>query len=394
MAARDPDPRPLIAHVLHRFDVGGLENGVVNLINRMPADRYRHAVIALTEVGSLRQRVQRDDVVFHALHKAPGHGLREARPFACVLRELGVDVVHTRNLGTLEMQAVAWWAGVPVRVHGEHGWDTHDPEGKSVKYRWVRRAWRPFVHRYIALSGQLRQYLCRDVGIPEDKVTQICNGVDTQRFSPAVGGRAMVAGLPWADARAWVVGTVGRLQDIKDQVTLARAFVRALELAPEARATMRLAVVGEGPLRQPVQAVLHAAGVEDLAWLPGERSDVPAVLRGLDAFVLPSQAEGISNTILEAMATGLPIVATRVGGNAELLVDGQSGRLVAPCDVEGLAAALLDDWRNQEGARARGRAALERVRRHFSLDAMIAAYCAFYDGELARTQARRSARLA
>src|SRR5919206_53444 len=121
------DPRPLVAHIVHRFDVGGLENGVVNLINRMPAERFRHAVIALTEVGDFRRRVQRDDVAFHALHKPPGQGLRVAPKLMRLLREIKPALVHTRNLGALEMALPAWWAGVPVRVHGEHGWDSHDP---------------------------------------------------------------------------------------------------------------------------------------------------------------------------------------------------------------------------------------------------------------------------
>jgi hypothetical protein len=142
------DQRPLVAHVLHRFDVGGLENGVVNLINRMPEERFRHAVISMTEIGGeFLKRVQRDDVQFHALNKPPGQGLRVASRLLRVLREARPALVHTRNLGALEMTLPAAWAGVPVRVHGEHGWDTSDPDGRSVKYRLIRRAYRPFVHR-------------------------------------------------------------------------------------------------------------------------------------------------------------------------------------------------------------------------------------------------------
>jgi hypothetical protein len=116
--AREEDGRVLIAHVVHRFAVGGLENGVVNLINHLPAARYAHAVIALTEVTDFKRRVTRDDVTFHSLHKAPGHGLAIHRDLMRVFRELKPAIVHTRNIGASDAQLPAFLAGVPVRIHG------------------------------------------------------------------------------------------------------------------------------------------------------------------------------------------------------------------------------------------------------------------------------------
>jgi sugar transferase (PEP-CTERM/EpsH1 system associated) len=383
-----PDSRPLVAHVVYRFDVGGLENGVVNLINRMPAERFRHAVIAMTEVSDFRQRVQRPDVQFHALHKPPGQGLRIAPAMVRLLRELRPAVVHTRNLGALEMALPAAWAGVPVRVHGEHGWDSNDPDGLSRKCRFVRRLYRPFVHRYVALSRHLQRYLVDAVGVPANRVVQLYNGVDTQRFRPAPQ-RTPIEGSPFNDPALWLVGTVGRLQAITDQVLLARAFVRALERgAPQARDRLRLVIAGEGALRASVEQVLREAGVESLAWLAGARDDVPDVLRGLDAFVLPSRAEGISNTILEAMATGLPIVATAVGGNVELLEHGVTGTLVPSGHVDAMATALLEDLAQPQLARQRGEAARSAVQRRFSLDSMVAAYGDLYERLLTQAAER------
>jgi sugar transferase (PEP-CTERM/EpsH1 system associated) len=382
------DPRPLVAHVVHRFDIGGLENGVVNLINRLPAERFRHAVIAMTEVTDFRRRVQRDDVGFYALNKPPGQTLRVAPRLVRLLREIGPAIVHTRNLGTLEMSLPAAWAGVPLRVHGEHGWDTSDPDGRSLKFRLVRRLYRPFVHRYVALSRHLNRYLVDRVGVPAQRVVQIYNGVDTQRFRPPEAGRLPIAGAPFAEPNLWLVGTVGRLQAIKDQVTLARAFVRALEFAPAARDRLRLVIAGSGPLRAQIEAVLHEGAAAPLAWLAGDRDDVPDLLRGLDAFVLPSLAEGISNTILEAMASGLPIVATAVGGNVELLDHGITGTLVPAAEVDTMARALLDDLADPAAARARGAAARAAVQRRFSLDSMVAAYGDLYEGLLTQAAAR------
>jgi sugar transferase (PEP-CTERM/EpsH1 system associated) len=378
------DTRPLVAHVLFRFDVGGLENGVVNLINRLPAERFRHAVVALTEVTDFRRRVERDDVQYIAMNKPPGQGIWIANRMRRVLRDLKPAIVHTRNLAALEMQFPAALAGVPVRVHGEHGWDTSDPDGRSLKGRLERRLYRPFVHRYVALSRQIEHYLVDRVGVGAKHVTQIYNGVDTRRFHPADGGRAPIAGSPFESGDLWLVGTAGRLQAVKDQVTLARAFVRAVELSADARTRMRLVIAGDGALRPQVEQVLQAAGVQQLAWLAGERNDVPAVMRGLDAFVLPSIAEGISNTILEAMATALPIVATAVGGNPELLEHGSTGRLVPSQDPEAMARALLDDFTQRDTAARHARAARVSVEQRFSLDRMVAAYGDLYDSLLAR----------
>jgi sugar transferase (PEP-CTERM/EpsH1 system associated) len=382
------DPRPLIAHVLHRFDTGGLENGVVNLINRLPVGRFRHAVIALTEITEFSRRIERDDVQLIALNKPPGQGVWMFPRMRNLLRDLQPAIVHTRNLGALEMTLPAAWAGVPVRVHGEHGWDMSDPDGRSRKFRLARRLYRPFVHHYIALSRHLERYLVDHIGVAPECVAQLYNGVDAGRFKPRAEGRETIVGSPFVAPELWLVGSVGRLSPVKDQVLLARAFVRALELAPEVRGRMRLVIAGEGPLRAEIEQVLRDGGAEGLAWLAGDRTDVPAVLRGLDSFVLPSIAEGISNTILEAMASALPVVATDVGGNAELLTEGVTGRLVPARDADTMARALLADFREPEQALERGRRARLEVERRFTLDGMVKAYGDLYERLLAQATAR------
>lgn len=174
------------------------------------------------------------------------------------------------------------------------------------------------------------------------------------------------------------MGTVGRMQTVKAQPLLVRAFLRALEIAPALRPRLRLVLAGDGPLRAECEALLARAGASDLAWLAGERADVPDVMRGLDCFVLPSLAEGISNTILEAMASGLPVIATDVGGNSDLVAAGETGRIVPPGDVEALAAAIAAEAADPDRARAMGRAGRSRVLERFSLPAMVAAYEAVY----------------
>ena len=376
------DLRPLIAHIVYRFDTGGLENGVVNLINRLPQDSWRHAIIALTTITDYRQRIVRDDVQFIALDKRPGHGAMLYPRMTKLLRQLGPAIVHTRNLAALEMTVPARMADVPVRIHGEHGRDVEDLDGTRRRYQWIRRLYRPFVSHYVALSNDLHRYLVDRVGVPAAQVDEICNGVDTERFHPAPA-REPIAGCPFKDPALLLVGTVGRMQPVKDQANLVRAFARAIEIDPAQRDRLRLVLVGDGPLLSDARTVLEAAGLLKLAWLPGERRDVPAILRGLDVFVLPSLAEGISNTILEAMASGLPVIATAVGGNPELVEAGRTGELVPPADPEALAECILAYGRNPDAARAAGRAGRERVERNFSLAGMVSRYEALYTRLLA-----------
>ncbi|MDH4393717.1 MAG: TIGR03088 family PEP-CTERM/XrtA system glycosyltransferase [Aquabacterium sp.] len=386
----DPNT-PLVLHLVYRFDTGGLENGVVNLINHMSADRYRHAVVALTDVNpAFAQRITRSDTQTFSLRKPPGHGARLWPAMTALIRRLQPAVVHTRNLAALEMQVPAAWCRVPARVHGEHGRDMEDLDGTRRRLQWVRRVYSPLVHHYMALSRDLAGYLEHKVGIAAPRVTQVYNGVDSRRFAPSPSGRVPLSGSPFADPSLWVVGTVGRMAAVKDQTHLARAFVRALELAPALKPRLRLAMIGDGPLRAQSQALLKAAGLSELAWLPGERSDVPDVMRSLNCFALPSLAEGISNTILEAMASGLPVIATDVGGNADLVVNGNTGQIVPPADVEALAAALVCMASDPAGALAMGFAGRAVADRRFSMQAMVDTYQAVYDRLLGRpTTAQR-----
>lgn len=377
------DVRPLVAHVMHRFDTGGLENGVVNLINHMPADAYRHAVIALTDITDFKNRIQRPDVQFFALNKQPGHVLWIYPQLYRLFRQLKPAIVHTRNLAALEATVPAWAARVPARIHGEHGRDVGDFDGTNKKCQWIRRIYSPFVKHYIALSQDLAHYLTHSVGIGAKRVTQIYNGVDTSRFHPS-SQRQDIPGSPFNKAGLWLVGTAGRMQTVKNQTNLARAFVQAINAEPRLRERLRLVMVGDGPLRNESLAILESAGLAELAWLPGERKDIPDVMRGLDCFVLPSLGEGISNTILEAMASGLPVIATAVGGNPELVDDARTGHLVPAADPGAIARAIIALALTPEKARAMGNAGRKRIEAQFSITAMIDSYQQIYDRLLGR----------
>jgi sugar transferase (PEP-CTERM/EpsH1 system associated) len=380
---RKNGPPPLIVHVIYRMAVGGLENGLVNLINRMPVGHYRHAIVSLTDISDFRQRLERPDVECFALHKRPGHDLRMLWQLWRLFRALRPTIVHSRNLAALDAQLPAWLARVPVRIHGEHGRDVQDLDGGSRRYQWLRRGFRPLIHRYVPLSRDLEQYLRGPVGIPEGRIRLICNGVDTDCFRPVMA-RPKVLPAGFAGEGTLVIGTVGRLEPVKDQLSLVKAFVELVHSAPDGD-RLRLMLVGEGSLRAPIETLLAETGLADQVWLAGARDDVPALMAAMDLFVLPSLAEGISNTILEAMACGLPVVATRVGGNAELVVEGRTGALVERANPAAMAAALAGYVHDPERRRDHGAAARQRIEEGFSLAGMVARYTDLYDELSGRT---------
>jgi sugar transferase (PEP-CTERM/EpsH1 system associated) len=367
--------RPLILHVIHHLKTGGLENGLVNLINHLPESRFRHAVACVEDYSDFRNRIKRPDVEVVALERSRVGvwGVRRALYRLC--RDWKPAVVHSRNQSGLDALLPARLAGVPFCIHSEHGWDTDDIDGKKFKPALLRRLHTPLVSQYLTVSRHLQDYLVRRVGIDARRIRQIYNGVDTARFAPRAHQPRVALPPGFAPEGAVVIGTVGRLQAVKDQATLLKAFAEACKHAPR----MRLVIVGDGPLRDELQALANSLGISDTVWFSGALSDVPAVLRELDVFVLPSLSEGISNTILEALSCGVPVVATAVGGNPELIQDGQYGRLFTPGDVPALSQILLDyaaspELRLQHAGAAR-RVAVEQ----FSLDKMMANYQAVYE---------------
>lgn len=378
---------PLIVHVIYHLGIGGLENGLVNLINHIPPERYRHAIVCLKSYDDFNKRITTAGVEIIALNKREGNDLGMYLRLFKTLRRLKPAIVHTRNLGTMEGQVVAAAARVKARVHGEHGRDIFDLHGTNRKYNLLRRAISPFIGHFIAVSRDLETWLARTVGIPPVRVSQVYNGVDSVRFHPRSGPRTGMAPTGFITDDAIVIGSVGRMAAVKDYPSLVQAFLLLLEQAPEARTRMRLLIVGDGVDRQKCLDMLQQAGMQELAWFPGERADIADLMRLMDVFVLPSLGEGISNTILEAMCSGLPVVATRVGGNVELVKEDVTGKLVPTADPETLKDVLLDYYENPGMISRQSKAARREIETGFSMQAMTRGYIDVYDKVLRNTSA-------
>ena len=373
------DTRPLILHVIHHLVTGGMENGLVSLINRMPSTSYRHAIVCIEDYSDFRNRLTRPDTEVMAMRRSQIGTWRLRYQLFRTFRRLKPAIVHSRNKSGLDALLPARLAGVPHCVHGEHGWDVHDLDGRSRKEQVLRRLHAPLVERYVTVSRSLRDYLVDRVGIRPERITTICNGVDTDKFHPADPKPVGLLPANLAGDGLVVFGTVGRLQPVKDQQTLLRAFAELVGERADVAAQARLLMVGNGPLREALEQQAQALGIAHLTAFAGDRTDVAQLLQCMDVFVLPSLAEGISNTVLEAMATGLPVLATRVGGNVELVQDGGNGALFEAGDVETLkrllAGYLADPLtRRRHGGRSRHLAV-----ENFSLKAMVEGYRGAYE---------------
>ncbi|MBS0446970.1 MAG: TIGR03088 family PEP-CTERM/XrtA system glycosyltransferase [Proteobacteria bacterium] len=374
-------PPPLILHVIHHLVIGGMENGVVNLINHMPATRYRHAVACIEDYSEFRRRIASPDVEVIALNRSRIGTTRLRLELFKLCRRMRPAIVHTRNLSGLDALMPARLAGGARNVHSEHGWDVDNLDGRRWKPALLRRLHAPFVDRYITVSKDLERFLVQRIGIRGSRITQIYNGVDTARFTP----ERTDAALPesFRGDHLIRIGSIGRLEPVKDLPTLLRAFAALLAHDPALREQARLVIVGDGPQAAPLRALADELGIARLIWFSGAIDYVPAVLRALDVFVLPSLNEGISNTLLEAMAAGLPVVASAVGGNVELVEDGCWGRLFPSGDVAALerhlsAYAVSTGLRRAHAAAGR-QAAIDR----YSLQAMVGSYLQTYDDVLA-----------
>lgn len=373
---------PLVVHIIYALGTGGLENGLVNIVNRMPAKRYRHAIVCLTNADDFANRITVPGVHVVQLHKKPGHDVAVYWRLWKTLRLLRPDIVHTRNLAALEMQAITLFLPGIKRVHGEHGRDMHDLDGSNRKYNFLRKMLQPLIHRYIAVSKDLSYWLETVVGIQSDKIEQIYNGVDTERFFASDEKNCQLAITGFLDSESIVVGAVGRLAEVKNQRSLVLAISLILKAKPELAESLRVVLVGDGPMNNELRQLVETLSLKNSVWLPGDRKDIPELLRLMDIFVLPSLAEGISNTVLEAMATGLPVVATNVGGNPELIEEGYNGLLVDVDDPQQLAEAILTLVNDPVLREKMGINGSDRVRQVFDWHNTVSEYVSVYDHAL------------
>jgi len=364
-----------ILHVLNRVGVGGTEHGAMKIISGLADDEFEHAICATRGIdpsfSAVRNGGQRVFVAGDIKANFQFLILRLIRIF----RAYKPHVVHSRNWGAIEAIPAARLAGVPVVVHSEHGYEVQTITGLPRRQRLLRRALYPFADAVFTVTEELRQYHARQAWVDPSTLGVICNGVDTRRFSPGPETRASIRATLGIPDHKLLIGSVGRMVAIKDYSTLFRAADRLCQRGID----LHVIMVGCGPeLGRYHEEVSQMPALAGRVTFCGDRDDVSDLLKAMDVFVLTSLSEGMSNTLLEAMSTGLPVIATRVGGNPALIPNERYGLMFNPGATEELCDHLAELAAGPAWRQELGQAARQRALARFDLKRMLNSYRDLY----------------
>jgi sugar transferase (PEP-CTERM/EpsH1 system associated) len=368
----ETDRRIHIVHVQESLEVGGLENGVVNIANGLDPSRFRTTICCLNRLGPLTSRLDNSKVRYLCLNEKAGKRLMLFFRLQRLFTHICADIVHTHNYYSGVYGIIGAKLSKHAKIiHGEHG----NPTFSSAIQKTAVRNIYPMAHTVVTVSSELGRALAGQ-GVPATKIKCILNGVDTRRFKPAASdmktSKRQALGVEESDI---LFGYVGRISAEKGVDRLLYAFSKL----NKSYRNVRLAIAGDGPIFGAIKILADKLDIGASVIFLGSRDDVHEVYSCFDVFILPSLVEGLSNVILEAMASGLAIVATDVGGNSELITHRESGIIVAPDSVEQLHQAmetLVEDRKQRESLAS---AALSRAHSGFSLNRMIHQYSDLYE---------------
>jgi len=357
-----------IAFCITDLDPGGAERALVQLVTRLDPSRWRSAVFCLSPPGTLVEVLERAGVPVTCLG---ARGIRDLGVLFQLRRELkrfGPQIVqtflfHANILGRL----AAGWAGVPYCISG-----IRVSEKRSRWPLYLDRVTNRFVETNVCVSRAVAEFSAIVGGLSRSKLVVIPNGVEVATFAEALPADRTALGIP-ADAR--IILAVGRLDPQKGLHLLVES---ARNLAPR-YSDLHFLLVGGGTLRRELVRQVTELHLESRVHFCGWRSDIPSVMKLGYGLALPSLWEGMPNVVLEAMAAGLPVVASAVEGVAELVIPNGTGFLVTPQSAEELTNALARLLDDPEEARRMGLAGQERVASQFSWDKMAAAYADLYE---------------
>lgn len=363
-----------VMHVLYYLSIGGLEQVVLNLIKKLNRQRYQPYVACLRETGGLKAELEQIGVTVIEFNRGDGLDLKLPFDFARVLRREKIAILHTHDLGPYLYGALAAkLARVPILVHTEHSYLTQNTKILKIAERVLSFG----TDLIISDSLDVTRFLVKEQHIHPKKIQTIYNGIDVSLFQTNLNGSSLktMLGLP---PESRIVGTVGRLVPVKDQRTL------ILAMAPIVAAdeNVHLVLVGDGPLRDELTALARDLGIRSQVHFLGNRRDVHKLLPLFHVFVLPSLSEGLSLSLLEAMACHRPVITTNVGGNLEIIDRPEVGILVRPGDTAALTTEIRQLLYQPEFAEKLGRQARKQVEARFSLEKMAENYEAIYESNL------------
>ncbi len=361
------DKRLHVLHVLLSLEPGGLETGVVNVVNRLNPDHFRSSIGCIKHAGEFAARITASEVKIYELGWRGGNDLILPFRLARLFRKVHPDIIHSRNAESFFYAYLgAKLAGVKCIVHSEHGRTFNDRKIRFLMQKWFSE----YTHAIFSVSTQLKADLVKHIHIPKERIEVLHNGVDLNQFK-SVQRQVVRDKLGFRDDQI-IIGSVGRLVAVKNYALLLSAF-HQLNLK---NAVVML--VGEGGERKILEELAQSLAIADRVHFLGHRDDVAELLLAMDIFVLPSVSEGMSNTLLEAMAVGIAPVASDVGGNPEIVEHGVSGFVFPSRDESALREYLMMLATDTALRGEIGSAARDKVKKEFTIDAMVARYESLY----------------
>ena len=360
-----------VMHIIHALEPGGLEKGVVNITNHLNSKGFEISICCLENSGAFEKRLNHGTKVF-VMNKQPGIDYLLPLRLARLFRREKTMIVHTHELGTYLYGTVgAKLALRPRIIHGEHGGLLQSSESRK-KYLIVRRCLSYVTDVIHTMSADLKHALAHMTRINPGKIVTILNGVESEKFGRTSSSRSRV--MLGIEPEVFVIGTVGRLSPVKNFELLIRIIPKLNHIGIHPKVLF----VGDGPSRSNLESLIKKCCLEEQIIFLGNRSDVPELLSAMDIFVLPSLSEGLSNSILEAMATGIPVIASDVGGNSELVVHNETGFLFPPGDGNALSQRIAELAGNPEKRYKMGISGRRRIEESFTLEKMIQNYEQLY----------------
>jgi sugar transferase (PEP-CTERM/EpsH1 system associated) len=363
-----------VGHTIYAFKEGGMERGLVNIINHGDQGRFRHIILCFTEAGEFARHIQSPSCRVIEFHKGPGNDVRLVGRLAAAIKENGINLLHARGWATLlETAFAARLAGVRASIYGFHGKTVNELGRTSLLRRAAQAIGVRSYNRLVTLNRRMREDFARETFIPRERISIIANGVDHELFSPKLDREALRRrfGIP---VDRYIIGTIGRLDPVKNH----EVILEALALFPRVEGRPFLLIVGEGEARAMLEKTIKQLGLEDDVCLHGYSNDTPWLLGCMDVYVQSSWYEGFSNTVLEAMSTGLPVLVTDVGGTRDLVDEGREGFFFSPTDASGLARLIRRLWSDRLLLGQMGKQARSRVCKDFTLRPMVEAYESMY----------------
>lgn len=382
MRTRSAAPTRTICQLVHGLPIGGTEVLVDRFVRRFAAD-YRILIACLDEIGELGEGLAREGFEVALLRRRPGFDWRCVATLRQYLRRKQVDLIHAHQYTPFAYALAARGASSgPKVLFTEHG--RFFPDYPSWKRILFNRALLRRGDRVVAVGDAVRRALVANEGIAERRIDVIYNGTPLERFEmlPAPGEARRALGIAPED---FVALQVARLDRIKDHATSLRAMARLRRELPQAK----LLLTGDGPEREALARLTNELQLQDTVAFLGMRRDVPNLLAAADVFLLSSVSEGIPVTVIEAMAAGVPVVSTDVGGVPEVIQHGDTGLLCSAGDAAALAAHLSTIHRDRSLASALASNAKQRVKESFSEQAMMEYYQTLYHSMLERRSNRR-----